>query len=75
MKFSLIGLILHEPRMKSRFSKILTDEGRPVPADIALDFLIQEYVKVRLGGKSDFVGQSSFPDREFKLDHPTETQS
>ncbi len=61
--------------MKSRFSKILTDERRPVPADIALDFLIQEYVKVRLGGRSDFIRESSFPDREFKLDHPTETQS
>lgn len=61
--------------MRAKLSNILTDEGRPVPADIALDYLIQEYVDLRLGGKSDVVGQSSFPDREFKLDYPTETQS
>lgn len=67
MKISLIGFILNEPRMKAKFSNILTDEGKPVPADIALDFLIQEYVNLRLGGKSDVVGQLSFPDREFKL--------
>lgn len=56
--------------MRSKPSKILTDEEKPVPADIALDFLIQEYVNLRLGGTSAVVQESSFPDRKFKLNYP-----
>ena len=74
MKISLIGFILNEPRMRSKFSDILEDEGKPVAADIALDYMIQEYVNLRLGGTSKVVGENSFPDREFKLDHLTEAQ-
>lgn len=70
MKISLIGFILNDLRISSKLSKILTDEGKSVPADIALDFLIQEYVSLRLGGTSAVVKESSFPDREFKLNYP-----
>jgi hypothetical protein len=75
MKVSLIGFILNEPRMRSKFSDILEDEGKPVAADIALDYMIQEYVNLRLGGTSKVVGETSFPDREFKINCSTETMA
>ena len=67
MKISLSGLILNDSRMRAKFAQILTDDGKPVPPDVALDVLIQEYVNIRLGGTSDLVGMSSFPNREFVL--------
>jgi len=70
VKISLSGFILNDPRMAKKFASILTDEGKSVPADVALDLLIQEYVNLRLGGTSDIVGQSNFPNREFTLEIP-----
>ena len=67
MKMSLSGLILNDSRTRAKFAQILIDDGKPVPPDVALDVLIQEYVNIRLGGTSDLVGQSSFPSREFVL--------
>lgn len=71
MKISLSGLILNNPKIAKRLASILLDDdGKDVPADVALDLLIQEYVNIRLGGTSDLVGQSKFPDREFTLQIP-----
>lgn len=70
MKISLIGFILSDLRIKNKLAKILADNDQPVPADIALDYLIQEYVKLRLGGTSKVVGESRFPRREFELTNP-----
>ena len=67
MKISLLGLILNDTRMRQKLGQILTDNGQNVNAEIALDLLIQEYVNLRLGGTSELVGQSRFPDREFVL--------
>ncbi len=70
MRISLTYFILNDSRMAKKFAKILTDEGKAVAADVALDFLIQEYVNVRLGGTSDVVGACDFPDRDFILRIP-----
>jgi hypothetical protein len=70
MKVSLIGLILRNTKTAKDFANILTDEGDSVPAGVALDVLIQEYVNLRLGGASDLVGESTFPKREFTLRIP-----
>jgi hypothetical protein len=70
VKISLTGFILNDLRMAKKFASILEDEGKSVPADVALDLLIQEYVNLRLGGTSDIVDQSSFPNREFTLEIP-----
>ena len=70
MRISLTGFILNDSRMAKKFAKILTDEGKAVAADVALDFLIQEYVNVRLGGTSDLVGGCAFRDRDFILRIP-----
>jgi hypothetical protein len=67
MKISLQGLILNDPRMRKILGNVLTDKGQSVPADVALDTLIQEYVNLRLGGTSDLVGESKFPTCEFAL--------
>jgi hypothetical protein len=72
MKISLTGLLFNDSRMHAKLSKILTDEGKAVPAEIALDLLIQEYVNLRLGGTSKLVGESCFPDREFVLQVPND---
>ena len=72
MKISLIGFILNDTRMRQKLSKILTDKGQSVPADVALDTLIQEYVKLRLGGTSELVGESKFPACEFALSIPND---
>ena len=69
MKISLLGLILNDTRMRQ---KLGTDNGQNVSAEIALDLLIQEYVNLRLGGTSELVGQSRFPDREFALCIPND---
>lgn len=70
MKVSLLGLILNEPQTRDLLSVLLKDKEKPVPADIALDYLIQEYVNLRLGGTSPVVKESSFPDRKFELNYP-----
>ena len=70
MKISLIGFILNDTRMRQKLSKILTDKGQSVPADVALDTLIQEYVTLRLGGTSELVGESKFPACGFALSIP-----
>ena len=72
MKISLTGFLLNDSRMHTKLSKILTDEGKAVPAEVALDLLIQEYVNLRLGGTSKLVGESCFPDREFVLQVPND---
>jgi hypothetical protein len=72
MKISLLGLILNDTRMRQKLSQVLTDNGQNVSAVIALDLLIQEYVNLRLGGTSELVGQSRFPDREFALCIPND---
>jgi hypothetical protein len=72
MKVSLIGLILRNAKTAKDLANILTDEGDPVPACVALDILIQEYVNLRLGGASDLVGESTFPKREFTLQIPND---
>jgi hypothetical protein len=72
MKISLTGLLFNDSRMHAKLSKILTDEGKAVPAEVALDLLIQEYVNLRLGGTSKLVGESCFPDREFVLQVPND---
>ena len=70
MKISLTGLLLNDSRMHTKLSKILTDDNKPVSAEVALDLLIQEYVSLRLGGTSELIGQSRFVDREFVLQIP-----
>jgi hypothetical protein len=72
MKISLTGLLFNDSRMHTKLSRILTDEGKAVPAEVALDLLIQEYVNLRLGGTSDLIGQSRFIDREFVLRVPSD---
>jgi hypothetical protein len=72
MKVSLIGLILRNAKTAKDFAHILTDEGNPVPAEVALDVMIQEYVNIRLGGTSNLVGESTFPQREFTLQIPND---
>jgi hypothetical protein len=72
MKISLTGLLFNDSRMHAKLSKILTDESKAVPAEVALDLLIQEYVNLRLGGTSKLVGESCFPDREFVLQVPND---
>jgi len=72
MKISLTGLLLNEARMHTKLSRILTDEGKAVPAEVALDLLIQEYVNLRLGGTSDLVREFHFIDREFVLRVPSD---
>jgi hypothetical protein len=72
MKVSLLGLILNDTRMRQKLGQVLTDNGQNVSAEIALDLLIQEYVNLRLGGTSELVGQSRFPDREFVLCIPND---
>jgi hypothetical protein len=72
MKISLTGLLLNDSRMHTKLSKILTDDNKPVSAELALDLLIQEYVNLRLGGTSDLIGQSRFIDREFVLRVPND---
>jgi hypothetical protein len=72
MKISLTGLLLNDSRMHTKLSKILTDDNKPVSAELALDLLIQEYVNLRLGGTSDLIGQSRFIDREFVLQVPND---
>jgi hypothetical protein len=72
MKISLLGLILNDTRMRQKLGHVLTDNGQNVSAEIALDLLIQEYVNLRLGGTSELVGQSRFPDREFALCIPND---
>jgi hypothetical protein len=72
MKISLLGLILNDTRMRQKLGQVLTDNGQNVSAEIALDLLIQEYVNLRLGGTSELVGQSRFPDREFALCIPND---
>jgi hypothetical protein len=70
MKISFTALILNDTRMRQKLGKLFTDNGQSVSAEIALDFLVQEYVNLRLGGTSELVGQSRFPDREFVLRIP-----
>jgi len=72
MKISLLGLILNDTRMNQKLGKVLTNNGSSVSAEIALDLLIQEYVNLRLGGTSELVGQSRFPNREFALSIPND---
>ena len=72
MKISFIGFILNDTRMRQKLSKILTDKGQSVPADVALDTLIQEYVNLRLGGTSELVGESKFPACRFALSIPND---
>ena len=72
MKISLTGLLLNDSRMHTKLSKILTDDNKPVSAEVALDLLIQEYVNLRLGGTSDLIGESRFVDREFVLQVPND---
>ena len=72
MKISLQGLILNDPRMRKILGNVLTDKGQSIPADVALDTLIQEYVTLRLGGTSKLVGESRFPACEFALSIPTD---
>jgi hypothetical protein len=72
VKASLSGFILNDRRTARKLARILLDDkGRSLPADVALDVLIQEYVNLRLGGSSDIVSESKFPKREFTLDIPS----
>jgi hypothetical protein len=71
VKTSLSGFILNDRRTARKLARIfLDDKGRSLPADVALDVLIQEYVNLRLGGSSDIVSESKFPNREFTLEIP-----
>jgi hypothetical protein len=73
MKISLSGFILNDTRMRQKLSMILlTDKDQSVPADVALDTLIQEYVNLRLGGTSELVGESKFPACKFSLSIPND---
>jgi len=52
MKTDLIGMILNNCGRRVFDSAILDDNGKPLDALHALDYMIMEYAKVRNGGES-----------------------